>query len=316
MILAGLVLLFAGGEGLVKGSVALAQRMGISTLLVSLVIVGFGTSAPELLVCIKAALNGTADLAVGNVIGSNIANILLIIGVGALIKPLVCDNVTIRRDSLVVILASVFVTILTMIGFIDAMRGGVLVACLVGYLLFSYIHEKRSSLKEQAEESVRRDQVVDVIDKETTPVWSALIFTIVGLAGLVMGADWLVTGASSIARSYGVPDVVIGLTLVAFGTSLPELATAVIASIKGHADVIIGNVLGSNLFNILGILGVTAMISPLSMGGRVASTDIWLMLLSAIILFPAIMTGRTISRFEGGIFVMLYIGYIATMFFF
>lgn len=313
-IIAGLVLLFAGGEGLVKGSVALAEKMGVSTLLVSLIVVGFGTSAPELLVCVKAALSGTADLAVGNVIGSNIANTLLIIGVGAVITPLICQNTAIRRDALSVILASILVAALALNGALNVASGGLLLVVLFGYLGWSYISEKKAAGAEQRREAAMQEAIVEAVDAPPTQVWKAALFTVFGLGALVLGAEWLVNGASSVARSYGVSDVIIGLTLVALGTSLPELATAISASIKGHSDVIIGNVLGSNLFNILGILGTTAVITPLSMGGRVIEVDIWIMLCSAVILYPAILSGRNISRVEGGFFLLLYSAYIASMF--
>ena len=313
-IIIGLVLLFAGGEGLVKGSVALAERMGLSTLLVSLVVVGFGTSAPELLVCIKAALSGTGDLAVGNTVGSNIANVLLILGVGALIRPLVCHNTDIRRDSMAVIAASLLVTGIAFTGVLSWYTGLLLVLVLVSYLSWSYWQEAHASKAVKEERQHIHDEIVEVIDPVLPPLWRAAAFSIAGLLGVMLGAEFLVNGATSIARSFGVSDIVIGLTLVALGTSLPELATAVMASLKGHSDVIIGNVLGSNLFNILGILGVTAMITPLSLGGRVIEIDIWLMLGSAVLLYPAIVSERKISRFEGGFFLVLYVGYISSMF--
>ena len=312
-IIVGLVLLFAGGEGLVKGSVGLAERMGLSTLLVSLIVVGFGTSAPELLVCIKAALNGTGDLAVGNTIGSNIANVLLVVGVGALIRPLACHNNDVRRDALAVIGASALVAGIAFLGVLTWATGGFLVLVLFGYLAWSYWQEKHETEAQHAEHQKLHDEIVEVVDPVLPPFWLASAYTLGGLLAVMFGADFLVEGATSIARAFGVSDIVIGLTLVAIGTSLPELATAVMASLKGHADVIIGNVLGSNLFNILGILGATALITPLSLGGRVIEVDIWLMLGSAVLLYPAIISERRISRVEGGFFLALYVGYIGSM---
>lgn len=314
-IVAGLFLLFAGGEGLVKGSVALAERMGLSTLLVSIVVVGFGTSAPELLVCLKAALSGTGDMAVGNTIGSNIANVLLIIGVGAVIKPIICDNKDVRRDSLSVIAASLLVTAIALTGAIMWYTGAVLVVALVTYLVWSYWREKHETEQQHEDHQKLYDHTLEVIDPVLPSLRNSVLFSIAGIVGVVLGAEFLVEGASSVARQFGVSDLVIGLTLVALGTSLPELATAVMASLKGHTDVIIGNVLGSNMFNILGILGLTAIITPLALEPRVMQIDIWLMLGSAVILYPVVVSGHRVSRLEGAGFLALYSGYIASMMF-
>lgn len=313
-IIAGLVLLFVGGEGLVRGSVALASRMGISTLLVSLIVVGFGTSAPELLVSIQAALKGAPELALGNVVGSNIANVWLILGVSALISPLVCEGVAVRRDAAMVIVASVLLAGLSFFAVIDWRAGGGMLAMLVAYLYMAYRAEKRITAPEQQKEEVLREHIEEDVSPPSDSVVLSAIFLLGGLGALVVGANFLVDGASSIARSFGISEAVIGLSLIAFGTSLPELATAVVAAIRGHSDIIIGNVLGSNLFNILSILGITTLIAPLPMTGRIADLDVWIMLGSAVILYPAIVSGRKISRLEGTIFTALYLGYIGFMF--
>ncbi|MEM7618598.1 MAG: calcium/sodium antiporter [Pseudomonadota bacterium] len=310
-IIAGLVLLFLGGEALVRGSVTLARRMGISTLLVSLIVVGFGTSAPELLVCIDAALRGVPDMALGNAVGSNIANVFLILGVAALIAPLSCTGKAISRDAIAVIVVSVLLGVMSFLDAIDWRAGIFMLAALVTYLYMAYRSERKSTVALQAAGQETNVEDVDEHDDKTVV---SLVFLLGGLLALVAGAHMLVEGATSVARSFGISEAVIGLSLIALGTSLPELATAIVAAMKGRSDIIIGNVLGSNLFNILSILGITALITPLPMQGRIADLDVWIMLGSAIVLYPAIMSGRVISRLEGGIFLALYCGYIAFMF--
>ncbi len=314
LIISGLVLLFFGGEGLVRGSVGIAERMGISTLLVSLVVIGFGTSMPELLVCVQAALSGHSDLALGNVVGSNIANTFLILGVGAVLAPMVCSKDVILRDSVAVIVASAMLAALTFFEVIDWRAGIIMLLALCAYLYTAYRLEKSATAKERSENAEIKKDVADDMSEPQDSFTKAIILVIIGLIALVAGANFLVSGASSIARSFGISEAVIGLSLVALGTSLPELATAVIASIKGQSDVIIGNVLGSNLFNILSILGTTALIAPLSMGGRIAEFDVWIMLGSAVMLYPVIRIGRNINRLEGAAFLTIYAGYIAFMY--
>lgn len=314
MILSGLVALFFGGEWLVRGSVGVAKRLGISTLLVSLVVVGFGTSAPELLVCVKAALSGAPDLALGNVVGSNIANILLILGVAAVIRPIPCGHAGIRRDALAVLAASLILASLSFFHEISRISGSLMLLLLLGYLYQAYRLEKKATVSEKLQMQELEAHIEDEIHAARDHTLKSVVLVLVGLGLLVVGADWLVTGASAIARHFGVSEAVIGLTLVALGTSLPELTTAFIASFKGHSDIIIGNVLGSNLFNILGILAVTAMIAPLALGGRIVELDLWLMLGTAVLLYPLIRTGHVINRLEGGVCLALYAAYIGLMF--
>lgn len=318
LIVSGLVFLFFGGEALVRGSVGLAGRLGISTLLVSLVIVGFGTSAPELLVCLKAALQGSPDLALGNAVGSNIANIFLILGVAAVLKPIASGNFSIRRDTVAVIFASLILVSFSYFHEISRAGGTLMLVLLLAYLYFAYWQEKRVSAAALTQIHDFQNRIVEEMVEETDAGNdSALKSAGLVLAGLVMliaGAGWLVTGASSVARSFGVSEAVIGLSLVALGTSLPELTTAFIASVKGQSDVVIGNVLGSNLFNIMGILGITAMISPLPLTGRIVEVDLWLMLGSALLLYPIVRSGHVISRTEGAIFLVFYGLYFSLMF--
>ncbi|MCM2342925.1 MAG: calcium/sodium antiporter [Alphaproteobacteria bacterium] len=314
LILSGLVALFFGGEWLVRGSVGVAKRLGVSTLLVSLVVVGFGTSAPELLVCIKAALSGAQDLALGNVIGSNIANILLILGLAAVIRPISCGQASIRRDAVAVLCASLVLAFLSFFHEISRISGALMLGLLFAYMYVAYRQDKKSSVAEKAQGQELQEHIEEEVHVAGDSTTKSVLLVLLGLGLLVLGADWLVNGATSIARAFGISEAVIGLTLVALGTSLPELATAFIASLKGHSDVVIGNVLGSNLFNILGILGVTALIAPLALSGRIVEFDLWLMLGTAVLLYPLIRSGHRITRIEGGFCLFLYAGYIGMMF--
>ena len=296
-------MLFVGGEALLRGSVSIANKMGLSTLLVSMVVVGFGTSAPELLVSLSSAFKGAPNIALGNVVGSNIANVLLILGLSALFAPIACTRLEIRRDTLAVVLASIVLVALSLYGAIGRVAGIAMLASLIAYLSYAFVTDRNGAngFRERLEQDVGHADL---------PLPVALALCLGGLASLAGGAHYLVEGATAIAAAFGVPNAVIGLTLVAVGTSLPELATAVVAAYRKHSDVVIGNVIGSNLFNILGILGVTGIVIPIPFEGRIADVDVWVMLVVAILLTPVIWTGRTISRVEGGVFASLYCVYI------
>jgi cation:H+ antiporter len=309
-VAAGLALLLLGGEGLVRGSVAVAERLNLSTLLVSMVIVGFGTSAPELMVSTAAALKGAPNIALGNVVGSNIANILLILGMSAVIAPLACTRPEIMRDALAVLVASFALVGLAQHGMIGRLSGFIMVAALGAYLSYAYLTERNASRRDE----VFRERIAEDLGKPGMGLATALTLCVLGLVFLVAGAHLLVEGATAIARRFGISNAVIGLSLVAVGTSLPELATAAISAYRKHQDVVIGNIIGSNLFNILGILGVTGIVVPIPIEGRIADIDIWIMLAVAIALAPIIWTGRVISRVEGGAFLTLYVVYMAWLF--
>lgn len=313
-IIAGLAMLFFGGEWLVKGSVGVAVRFGVSTLLVSLVIIGFGTSAPELVVSVQAALNGSPEISLGNVVGSNIANILLILGVAAVIYPVASGSLEIRRNALIVIAASLFLCALTFLHAINLIAGVVMIAILAGYIFWSYSADKKSRGDEAVKNTEAHVHTQEDAPEAPRQLWVCVAFIVAGLVLLVVGANLLVKGAVSIATAAGVSEAIIGLTLVAVGTSLPELATAVVAALKKHGDVVIGNVLGSNMFNILFILGVTGIISPLPMEGRIADIDVWVMLGIAVLLYPLVRTSRKIDRKEGIFMLALYAAYTAAMF--
>jgi cation:H+ antiporter len=298
-LLIGLVLLFAGGEGLVRGAVALAARLGMSPLLIGLTVVGFGTSMPELVVSLKAAFAGSPDIAVGNVVGSNTANILLILGVAAVIYPIPTNIPGIRRDLFVMLGVAIATLGLGYMGAVDRWTGAAMVVALVAFLVYAALSGKSEDDEERP---------------ASLPLWQQLAFIVVGLAALVYGADLLVTGATSIARSFGIPEAVIGLTIVAVGTSLPELATSAVAAFRKHSEIAIGNVIGSNIFNILGILGITAVLHPVTIAPTMAAFDIPLMLGVTLLLVALLLAAKSLSRAIGAGFLLLYVGYCAWLF--
>lgn len=303
MIVAGLVLLFFGGEGLIKGAVSLARRFGLSKLLVSAVIVGFGTSMPELTVSIGAALKGSSEIALGNVVGSNIANILLILGVASLLYPITVPASSVRRDVCMMIGASLVLCALSLIGAIGFIAGLGMFVTLNLYILWSYRQDKMT-------QGARADHLQDDIDGEVPlPTLHASLYTFGGLALLIAGAYLMVEGAVAIARTFGISEAVIGLTIVAVGTSLPELATCVVAALRKHGDVIIGNVLGSNIFNIFSILGLTAIIFPIPITGQIATFDVWIMLITALVLSIYLLRGIAIARVSGIAMLLAYSAY-------
>lgn len=311
LFLIGLLLLPVAAEVLVRGAVGLANRAGISPLVVGLTVVAMGTSAPELVVCVNAALNGAPGIAYGNVIGSNIANVLLILGAAALITPILCGpRATFLRDTLAMLAATVVFIALTLTGVIVAWQGGLMVALLGGYLLWSYLREKGGL--DPAD--VHVDEVAELDSFKTTPAALIAVLVLGGLIGVVWGADLLVDGAIGLARGFGVPETVIGLTLVAIGTSLPELATAGMAAWRGHNDVAVGNVVGSNVFNLLGIMGATALVAPVPAPLQIMTVDVWVMLAASLLLLPFVLSGGRITRPAGVAFLGCYGLYVAWQF--
>ena len=291
----GLVALLAGGDLLVRGAVGVARRFGVSPLVIGLTLVGFGTSAPELVTSLSAALAGAPAIALGNVVGSNIANILLILGVAALIRPVAAQMAGLPREASWVGGSALALAALAVSGQISTLSG----ACLIGFLGFYLWGAFRSS-------SVPSDDLSILTD----PLPKAATLLVIGLALTIGGAIALVDGATGIARAYGVPEAVIGLTLVAVGTSLPELATTVMAARRGQSDVALGNILGSGIFNILGILGTTALVVPLPVDASLLP-DIGVMLASTALLIGLLFWKKCIGRKSGGMFLLLYAGYMA-----
>ena len=296
----GLVLLLAGGEALVRGAVLAATRLGVSPLVIGLTLVGFGTSTPELVASLQAAAAGAPGLALGNVVGSNIANVLLILGLAAVIAPVAVSRGAFLRDGAAVVGASLALAALALYGTVGRLAGAALLVALALYTL-NTLRSERTGWQEVATE------------EDTPPggLWRGLGLAALGIAGVVVGAEFLVRSALVLARGFGVSETVIGLTLVAVGTSLPELATSAVAALRGQSAVALGNVLGSNLFNVLGIAGLTAMVTPLPVPPEIAGRDVWLMLAAALALAAAGMTGWRIDRREGAAFLAAYAGVLA-----
>lgn len=299
---AGLGLLFIGGDVLVRGSAALATRFRISPFIIGVTVVGFGTSTPELLVSVNAALKGAPDIAIGNVVGSNIANILLILGVAALITPIVQTLKPIARDVVMMIGASLLLYGLSLAGEINQITGLILVIGLLAYLGFTIFTGRN--------EPIEPDQSIVA----PMPLALSLLFIAIGLVALIFGADWLVGSATEIARQFEVSEAVIGLTIVAVGTSLPELATSVAAAIKRNADIAVGNVIGSNIFNILGILGLTGLIHPITINPAIQTLDLPMMLFTALLLVAILALRQKVERIAGLGLVAIYTGYVIYLF--
>ena len=314
-LLVGLVLLLVGGEVLVRGAVAIADKLGIPPLIVGLTIVALGTSAPELTVAIEAALSGSPGIVTGSVIGSNIANILLVLGVTAAIQPVSASLKVVNRDGMLLVVATTFLAGMAITGAIPALIGVMMIAAFGFYTFYSYWSERvaarrmaHDTVPELAAEEIEAYQGVPTKLHVSIPVFIA------GCASVIIGAQFLVEAAINIARFIGVSDAVIGLTMVALGTSLPELAISVIAATRGHSDVALGNVIGSNLSNILVILGITSLFGTIPIGGQIPWFDVWIMLAATIVLIPVMVSDRSISRLEGAIFLTCYVVYIAALF--
>ena len=270
----GLVLLFCGAEVMIRGAVSLARALNISPHVIGLTVIAFGTSAPELFVSLKAALSDVPGIAVGNVIGSNFANILLLIGTVGVITPMVCNGAHLRRDGLALLAATAILIAAAMSGVISQWQGVLMVLLLAAYLFFCYRAEQGENSPEPAEHEIN-DQ--DVIEGEPAKPGRSAIATVAGMAAVVIGAQLLVDGAVVIATAAGLSETVIGITLVAFGTSLPELATTLIAAIKRHGEVALANIIGSNIFNTIGIVGVVAAVKPLVIPAHVLAVELWVM---------------------------------------
>lgn len=322
-VLGGLLLLFFGGEALVRGSVSVARKLNISELVIGLTLVGFGTSVPELVTSLQAVDRGAVGIAVGNVVGSNIANIFLVLGLAAIITPIIVHPSALARDGTIMIAATVLLCALLWFDQFGRIAGIALVGLLIAYLAFSLIADQRRP-SAPAELHAAEAESVDVHYGLVT----GLLIAAAGLVGVVIGANLLVTGAVSFARSFGISETVIGLTIVAIGTSLPELATAIVAAYRKRADVALGNIIGSNIFNILGIVGITALVSPFSVRGDItadamagnapvsiiSSVDVGALVLSAGLLMLFAMTGRKLARWEGGVLLLGYIIYMGLTF--
>lgn len=305
----GLVLLLLAGDSLVKGAVNLSLRLGVPALIVSLTIVAFGTSAPELLISIQAIMDGVPGLAMGNVVGSNTANVLMVFGIPALIAVMHTSECDTRDSYIQMLAATVLFIALAFRGTFDWISGVILLIALAGML----IHAARAARRHR--KACAGDSALDDLEGADPDLpWAKIIlFLVLGLIGLPLGASLLVDGASNIARDYGITETVIGLTLVAIGTSLPELATTVMAALRKQADVVLGSVIGSNLFNLLGIVGVASLIGNIPVDRQFLTFDLWVMLGASLLLIPFVFFKKDLTRVWGVMLSLFYVAYLVVV---
>ena len=308
MIGAGLFLLTTAADWLVRGASSLARRLGVSSLVIGLTVVAFGTSMPEFVVSVDASMAGNSGIAVGNVVGSNIFNIAFILGIAALIQPITCSRTVIRRDVPVMIMVAALMWYLSLDGLISRVEAAVFFALLIIYTVYSYVKARGEVAPEETASGSEPETAVSMSLKGE--IW--LIVT--GLVAMIAGSKLLLQGSVAIAKNAGISDEVIGLTLIAAGTSLPELATSVVAALRGQSDIAIGNVVGSNIFNILGILGLAGMILPLDVSQHMANIDCPYMFVVSLACLPIMRSGFSISRFEGVLLIASYVFYTWILF--
>ncbi|TLP48334.1 calcium/sodium antiporter [Cohaesibacter sp. CAU 1516] len=307
-LVGGLLLLLIAGDLLVRGAIALATRLGIPPLIIGLTIVSFGTSAPELIISLRAAFEGAAGIAIGNVVGSNITNILLVLGMPALIRMTQCTENGVRSSTVFMMTISIVFTALCWQGVLDITAGIILLSLLAFFLSWTVW----TSRKQKGEPCDLMDD--DMLDEAPSSLGLAVLFTVVGIIGLPIGGNFTIDGATAIARTWGVSEATIGLTVVALGTSLPELVTTLVAAIRNQGAVAIGNVVGSNIFNILAIMGLTATIIPIRVPSEVIDFDLWIMLASSALMLPVALLRMNITRMRGIAMLIAYATYIAVVF--
>ena len=302
LLIGGLIILIAAGEGLVRGAVGIALKFNLSPLLIGMTIVSFGTSAPELLVSLKAALAGHPEIAIGNVVGSNIANIALVLGITTLIFPIVVKRSTIRLDWPIMIGSTILFFLFIQDSNLDRWEGLIYVVGLVLFNFFQFWKYK----KDKSNELIELDEL-----SEESSIYKSIFFIIGGVVGLAFGAKWLLSGAVTIASNLGVSEHVIGVTILAFGTSIPELITSVMAALKKQTDISIGNLIGSNIFNLLAVLGITSLVKEIPISEKVLQNDVYWLLIISFIIFP-FMLGKPskIGRIKGAILFTFYLVYI------
>lgn len=303
LLVVGLVVLVGAAEFFVRGASAIADRMGISPLIVGLTVVAFGTSAPELAVSLDSTWNGKPDLAVGNVVGSNIFNVLFILGCTAIISPLIVERKLIRTEVPIMIGAAIVLWLMVLDARLHQLEGALLFAALVAYIVYAIVGARR-------EANMDAPTHTPAVNTNPSRAWTSALMLGVGFAGIVIGSNLLVRGATDVAKAMGVSNLIVGLTIVAAGTSLPEVATSIVAALRGHRDIAVGNVIGSNIFNVLGILGLTGALTPggIPVAPSVLSFDLPLMMAVCLACLPVLVSGWGVSRFEG---IALFCGYIA-----
>lgn len=330
LVASGLVLLVAGGEFLVRGAVSVAERLGMSQLLIGITIVGFGTSAPELATSIQASLAGAPGIAIGNIVGSNIANILLILGTAALIAPIAMNNASLGNDAMVVLASTIAFCVVSLFWPLDRLVGATFLLGLATYLFVSYRNEKGSANTDPAatystpqptggsggEPLLATPNATGAGTAAATTAATLhipILLTLTGFVTIFFGGKLLVDGASGIARSAGISEAVIGLTVVAIGTSLPELVTSVIAALRRHTDMALGNILGSNIYNILAIGGVTALVAPTTVPAEIIRFDNAVMMAVTVVLLAMIWRGVAITKPQGGLLLACYPVYLYSL---
>ncbi|MBT4630024.1 MAG: calcium/sodium antiporter [Deltaproteobacteria bacterium] len=302
-IIGGLILLYFGANWLVQGAITLSLYLGLSPLIVGLTVVALGTSIPEALVSVQAAIGHQGGIAIGNVVGSNILNIALILGLSAFFNPLKVDSHLVKADIPLLAGATFMLVVLLEDFHISRMEGAFLLLCIVGYVAGNIMTVKRTSLEENKIEGV------EVPEDHRKNLWRDISFLFIGLIALAFGSNFLVTGAVDLARIWGLSEALIGLTIVSIGTGTPEMATALMAAYRKRSDLAIGNAVGSNLFNIMFVLGIAALVAPLD-GKGISSIDLYVMLGVTFLLLPTVWTGRIIDRKEGLLFLAIYVGYL------
>ena len=306
----GLVILILGAEWLVRGASRLAAKVGISPLVIGLTVVAFGTSSPEMAVSVQSSLAGQSDIAVGNVVGSNIFNVLFILGISAIIAPLIVQQQLIRLDVPIMIGLSFLIYFMSLDGLLGRFEGVILFGGIIAYTVFLIVQSRK-------ENKVVEDEYAQEYAAKNESGWKPWIINlglvVIGLGLLVQGSNWLVGSAISIARSLGLSELIIGLTIIAAGTSMPEVATSVMAAIKGERDIAVGNVVGSNIFNILAVLGLTSLVAPdgVPVSAAAEAFDIPVMVAVAVMTLPIFFTNNLIERWEGGLFLFYYVAYTA-----
>ncbi|MBX2805944.1 MAG: calcium/sodium antiporter [Hyphomicrobiales bacterium] len=305
---AGIIMLTIGGDLLVRGAVRVATALNVSRLLIGITLVGFGTSLPEMVTSIRAALVGSPGIAVGNIVGSNIANLLLVIGAAAIIYPLATPRDSVMRNGGMVAFATLLLVGIVHYGVIDRAIGGLLIGLLILYFVYCYVHDRRMTAANGGKPHGDED-----IPESNIHVVLALLMAIGGVSLIIFGARWLVDSSIELARFYNISETFIGLTVVAIGTSLPELVTTIIAALRKQTAIGVGNILGSNIQNIFGILGVTAIIQPIEIPEQIMRLDIWIMTAATAIFLIFAYTNARLSRFEGLLLISAYAGYIALL---
>jgi len=305
-LILGLLILVVGGDLLVRGAIGIAKKAQISTLVIGMTVISFGTSAPELFVSIGSALDGNPEIAIGNVVGSNIANIALVLGLTILIFPIVVDRNSKIIDWPVMMGATILFYLFSLDHLIQVWEGAVLFGILLVFT-FLLIRNSRKKSKEA------QDEADDEVDKVKDNVFLSILFTVLGLVGLYFGAEWLIKGAIGIAESFGMEKRIIAITVVAFGTSVPELVTSAVAAFKKETDISVGNLIGSNIFNIMAVVGVTAMVKPIEVQEKIVNSDFLWVLAIAFLVLPLMWIGKKLGRLKGALLLSTYIIYITLL---